>query len=123
MDYKQFFNEHMEYVQRKDFENMVKDTYTQDAVLYHNFPFFKGEAPYIHTGHDEIIAAEKVIFDPANQGDITVSEPLNFIGMGNLIAFQLIVTSSNTGKWMTSDAWLLENGKIKIYYASGLKMD
>lgn len=114
-----FFKEHMEYIAKGDYEGMVNDTYADDAVLYHNFPFFKGESPYIARGKKEIIDMEKVIFDPKNQGKITAGDPFNFVATEDFIGFQIIVTSPNTGKWLNTDAWVLRDGKITQYYAMG----
>jgi len=120
---KKFFQEHMEYVARKDFAGMVNDTYTEDVIFYHNFPFFPGNPPYIFRGKEETIRAESTIFDPKNQGQISAGEPFNFVENKDFIGFQIIVTSPNTGKWLITDAWVLRNGKIAVYYAMGYKLE
>jgi|GEM_PF-2029784 len=120
---KKFFKEHMEYLAKNDIEGMVKNTFTEDAVLCHNFRFFKGEPPYTARGAKDIIEMEKVIFDPKNQGIVTAGEPFNVIEEENFLGFQVIATSSNTGRWLMSDAWVLRGGKIAIYYCMGYSLE
>lgn len=115
----QFFKEHMDYVNNGKLEEMVRETYWPDATLYHNFPFFPGNPPYVARGHDAIIQTEKTIFAPNNQGKITAGEPFNFVADGNFIGFQIFVTSPNTGRWLINDAWVLRDNKIQTYYAMG----
>lgn len=119
----QFFKEHMDYVLNGEVERMVRETYQPDSVLYHNFPFFPGEAPYIARGHDEIIYHEKTIFAPENQGQITAGDPFNFVAREDMIAFQIIVTSPNTGRWLVTDCWFLREHKIQLYYAMGYLLE
>ena len=101
----------------------MRETYTEDAALYHNFPFFPGDPPYVALGHDEIIRHEKVIFAPENQGKIEAGEPFNFVATDDFIGFQIFVTSPNTGRWLLTDAWSLANGRIKTYYAMGYRLE
>jgi len=118
---RQFFNEHMEYVFRKDFAGMVADTYTDDCVLIHNFPFFDSPPPYTVRGKQAIIDAETTIFE--HQGDIEAGEPFNFVEGDDFIAFQIIVTSPHTGRWLINDYWDLRDGKIARYFAYGYHLE
>jgi hypothetical protein len=38
---KAFFDRHMQYIMANDVEGMVKDTYTEDAILFNAFPFLE----------------------------------------------------------------------------------
>ena len=122
-DPKAFFDAHMRYVEAGELDAMVRNTYAEDAVLYHNFPFFDGQPPYVVRGHDAIIATEKTIFAPENQGKIEAGEPFNFVGRDDFIGFQIFVTSPNTGRWLITDCWVIRDGKIAVYYAMGYRFD
>ena len=122
-DPKAFFDEHMRYVLSGDLDAMVRNTYHEDAVLYHNFPFFDGEPPYVAEGHDAIIATETTIFAPENQGKIEAGEPFNFVGRDDFIGFQIFVTSPKTGRWLITDNWMIRDGKIAVYYAMGYRFE
>lgn len=118
-----FFDAHMRYVLEGRLDEMVRTTYHEDAVLYHNFPFFEGDPPYVAKGHDAIIATESTIFAPENQGQIEAGEPFNFVGRHDFIGFQIIVTSPNTGRWLITDTWSIRDGKIAVYYAMGYRFE
>lgn len=49
---RQFFEEHMRYVAAQDIDTMVNQTYTDDAILYHNFPYFDGPPPLVNGFND-----------------------------------------------------------------------
>jgi len=119
---RKFFEEHMQYIATKDIASMVNNTYTEDAILYHNFPFFDGPPPYVVQGKEAIIKAKETIFAPENQGDIQAGEPFNFVESKDFIGFQIVVTSPNTGKWLITDAWVLRDGKIARYFAMGYRL-
>lgn len=118
---RQIFEEHMEYVKNKDFEGMVNDTFTDDAVLYHNFPFFDSPPPYVVKSKKAIIEAEIAIFE--RQGDLEVGEPQNFSESDDHLCYQIEINSPNTGRWMVTDFWYLKDGKIFQYFAYGYKLD
>ncbi len=110
------FEQHMGYLSRGDIEGMVRDTFTEDIVMYHNMPFFEGKPPYTLHGRKEVTASQKVIFDPKNQGIVTASDPFNVVEDGDFLGFQAIVTSQNTGKWLMSDVWQLRGDTIAVYW-------
>ena len=120
---RKFFEEHMQYLAAKDVAGMVNNTYTEDAILYHNFPFFDGDPPYIVQGREAIIKTEEIIFAPENQGEIEAGEPFNFVESEDFLGFQIIVKSPNTGKWLITDAWVLRDGKIARYFAMGYRLE
>ncbi len=107
---RKFFDEHMQYVAANDIAGMVNNTYTEDAVFYNTFPIINSPTPNIIRGREEIINAQKAIFE--QQGNIKAGEPYNFIEDGDVISFQIEVTSPNTGKWKIADVWLMRDGKI-----------
>ncbi|HYW78451.1 MAG TPA: nuclear transport factor 2 family protein [Thermoguttaceae bacterium] len=118
---RKFFDEHMEYIMAKDFAAMVNETYTDDCVLVHNFAFFDDPPPYTVRGKEAIIEAETKIFQ--RQGDIEPGEPFNFVEGDDFLAFQIIVTSPNTGRWLINDVWHLRDGKIDRYFAFGYHLE
>jgi len=114
------FEEHMRYVRAKDIAGMVHDTFHDEAVYYHNFPFFETPPPFVITGKDKIIAALSTVFE--RQGDLRVGEPMGWSESDNHIAFQVLVTSPNTGSWLVSDFWYLRDGKVFQYFGYGMPM-
>jgi hypothetical protein len=117
---REMFEEHMRYVRAQDIAGMVRDTFHDEAVYYHNFPFFETPPPFVITGKDKIIAALSTIFE--RQGDIRVGEPMGWSESDNHIAFQILVTSPNTGSWLVSDFWYLRDGKVFLYFGYGMPM-
>lgn len=113
---RRFVAEHTRYIANQDIERMVRQTYAEDAVLYHNFRYFDGEPPYIHRGQADIIHAQRVIFDPKNLGNIQVGEPFNFIEAEDTIFFQVVVTSPTQGRRINTDFWIVRDGKLYRQY-------
>ena len=56
---REVYETHMRYIADQDIEGLVHDTYTDDAVLVHNFPYFPGPGPYRHEGKQAIIEAQR----------------------------------------------------------------
>ena len=123
---RQFFEDHMRYIAAQDIATMVDKTYSDEAVLYHNFPYFPGNAPYIHRGKKDIIEAHKTIFAPDNHGAITaVGDVFNFIeGIQDTTSlfFQILIKSPTKGLFLNSDFWILENNKMKHQFVVGYKL-
>lgn len=111
------FDEHMRYVRAMDIEGMVRDTFDDEAVYYHNFPFFETPPPFVLTGKGKIAHALKIIFE--RQGNLRVGEPMGWSESDHHIAFQVVVTSPNTGSWLVSDFWYLRDGKVFLYFGYG----
>lgn len=119
-----FYREHMKYIAAKDIAGMVNETYADDAILYHTFPYFPGTPPYVHHGKWEIIEAHRIIFAPENHGAIVPEgDVFNFMegeaGVSSLF-FQLKVRSPNRGLFLNSDFWIIENGKMKHQFVTGV---
>lgn len=117
MNGREFFEWHMDFVARNDMQAMVGETFSEDAIFCHNFPFFEGKPPYYACGHKEIVNHLEVIFSPSNQGEIQAGEPFNFVATDDFIGFQIFVESPNTGMALVTDTWVLKDNRIKIYYA------
>jgi len=117
---RRLWEEHMKYVIAMDIEGMVNNTFHDDAVLYHNFPFFDTPGPYVVKGKKDIIAHEKVIF--TRQGKMEVGEPFDWSESDSHICYQIVVNSPNTGRWMVTDFWYLKDHKIFQYFAYGYKL-
>ena len=114
---RQMWEEHMKYILAKDIAGMVNDTFQEDAVCYHNFPFFDSPPPYVIKGKQNIIRALATIFE--RQGALKAEEPFGWSESDDHIAYQIIVDSPNTGRWMVTDLWLLRDGKITHYFGYG----
>jgi hypothetical protein len=123
---RRFFEEHMRYITAQDIEKMVNETYADDAVLYHNFPYFEGSPPFLHRGKREIIDAHRTIFAPQNHGAIEpVGEVFNFIeGVGdtNSLLFQILIKSPTKGLFLNSDFWIFGDGKMKHQFVTGYSL-
>ncbi len=115
-----FFNEHMQYVMANDIAGMVANTYTEDAKFYSTFPFLDTPPPNVFQGREEIIKAQKTIFE--RQGKIQADPPYNFIENEEFISFQIKITSPNTGKWIVTDVWAMRDGKIAHQFVLGDKI-
>ncbi len=112
---RQFFDEHLEYIFAGDIEGMIRETYTEDAVLISPFDIYEETSPpHIVRGHDELIQFFNDYM--AWQGAINVESIDQFAGTNESIFFQATFTS-NTGRWVVGDAWHLEDGKIAVHYS------
>ena len=117
------FNTHMEYIARQDIEALVHDTYTDDCVLYHNFPYFPGDVPWVHTGQAAIIAAQQTIFAPENHGAIRArGEVFGVIEGTDSIMFQILIESPTKGLFLNTDFWLIRDGKLWQQYVLGYRL-
>ncbi len=116
---RQFFEEHMRYVAAQDIDTMVNQTYTDDAILYHNFPYFDGLPPYIHQGKEAIIKAQRTIFDPRNHGAIEAGAPFNFIEGDDFIFFQIPIKTPDRGNWVNTDFWAIRDNKLAYQFVFG----
>jgi ketosteroid isomerase-like protein len=120
---REFFEEHMRYVAAQDIDTMVNITYTDDAVLYHNFPYFEGLPPYTHQGKEAIINAQITIFNPQNHGAIKAGEPLNFIEGEDFIFFQIPITTPDRGNWVNTDFWVIRDNNLAYQFVFGYRVD
>lgn len=111
---KQFFDEHMKYFASGDMAGMIKDTYTEDAILYNAFPFLDTPPPNVIQGQEELIKVFEAYLE--YQGEIQVDSLYNFLETEDVISFQATITSPKTGKWAVGDAWLLRDGKIARHF-------
>lgn len=127
MTAREFYDEHMRYIAAQDIARMVNETYADDAILYHYFPYFPGPGPYVHRGKHDIIEAHRTIFAPQNHGAIqAVGEVFNFIeGSGdaeNTLFFQVLIQSPTKGLFLNTDFWIFENGKMKHQFVTGYQL-
>jgi len=117
-----FFEEHMRYVLAGDIETMVNETYTDDAVLYHNFPYFDGPPPYTHRGKQAIIHAQQTIFLPENHGAIGAGDPFNLIDGLDFLFFQIPIQTRDKGRWQNTDFWTIRDGKMAYQFVFGYRI-
>jgi len=111
----------MRYIAANDIVGMVNNTFTDDGVLYHNFPFFESPPPYVVRGKNAIIQANTLIFQ--RQGKIEAEEPFNFAEGDDFICFQIKFRSPNTGRWLVNDFWLLRAGRIAHCFSFGYPIE
>lgn len=118
---RKFFDQHMEYIVNQDMVGMIKDTYTEDAILYNAFPFHDTPPPNVIQGQENLIDVfEKYL---AYQGGIEVNNLYNFLETDDVISFQAVITSPKTGKWVVGDTWLLREGKIARHFGFAHHLD
>jgi hypothetical protein len=120
---RQVYETHMRYIAEQNIEGLVNATYTDDAVLVHNFPYFPGAGPYRHRGKQAIIDAQKTIFAPENHGAILAGPTFEYIESGSSIVFQLHILSPTRGRWMNTDLWNVRNGLLAEQYVLGYPLD
>lgn len=111
---RQFFEEHMQYLMDKNVADMVKNTYTEDAILYNAFPFLNSLPPNVIEGQDRLIKAFEDYLE--YQGDIQIDSLYNFLKTEDVISFQGTITSPKTGKWVVGDIWLMRGQKISRHF-------
>lgn len=116
----EFFNQHMEYIGRKDVAGMIDDQYTQDAVLISPFDVLPdAKPPHIVRGNQALKDFFNTYLDW--QGGLEdVQLPL-FVATENSIFFQATFTSQ-TGHWAVGDAWHMTDGKIDTHYSFAQKV-
>jgi hypothetical protein len=117
------FDRHMRYLAEQDIEGLVNATYTPDAVLVHNFPYFPGDGPWRHRGRQAIIDAQRTIFAPRNHGPVLAGPAFEYFEHGNTIAFQLHVLSPTRGRWMNTDLWTIRDGLLAEQYVLAYPLD
>lgn len=120
---REVYETHMRYIAAQDIEALVHETYTDDAVLVHNFPYFPGDGPWRHVGKQAIIEAQRTIFAPENHGAIVAGPTIQFVEDGNTIVFQLHILSPTRGRWLNTDLWTVRDGKLAEQYVLGYPLD
>ncbi|NBD32848.1 MAG: hypothetical protein GVY17_07775 [Cyanobacteria bacterium] len=111
---RQFFNEHMAYIEAKDMVGMVTKTYTEDAIFYNSFPFLETPPPNVIQGSEALIKAYSAFLE--YQGEVQLDSLYNFLETEDVISFQAIITSPKTGRWAVGDIWLMRQGKIARHF-------
>jgi hypothetical protein len=115
-----FFDEHMQYIVAKDVAGMIDNTYTEDAILYNAFPFLDTPPPNVIQGPEELKKVFKAYLDW--QGEIQVDSLYNFLDTEDVISFQAVITSPNTGKWAVGDVWYMQDSKIARHFGFAHKL-
>jgi predicted SnoaL-like aldol condensation-catalyzing enzyme len=114
-----FFDQHMAYISAKDVDGMVDDQYTEEAVLISPFDILDTPPPHIVRGNQALKEFFRKYLDW--QGGIKVESLYNFAELDDSITFHAILTS-NTGRWVVSDAWHMRDGKIDRHYSFAYKL-
>jgi hypothetical protein len=105
-----FFERHMAYIKANDVEGMVRETYTEDAILFNAFPYLDTPPPNIIQGHSALVNAYNQYV--AYTGEISVLSLYNFLDTDDAISFQATLKTANAGTWAAGDCWLMREGKI-----------
>ena len=113
---RQFYDEHMRYLAAGDIVGLINNTYHEDAILFHNLPYFEGPSPHRHQGREEIINAHLVFMRPDNLGAAQVGEMSNWIEDGDHICFQIPLTIPGDGTWVNTTMWVLLGGMLAREY-------
>jgi hypothetical protein len=114
------YEEHMKYVASLDLESMVNNTFTEDAVYYHNLPFFEEEPPHIVRGRRAIIDALTVI--AGRQGAFTVEPPTSFSESDLHVCFHCILKSPNTCGRLLNEFRLIKGDKVSHCFGYGYNL-
>jgi hypothetical protein len=116
---RKFFDEHMDYIGKKDVDGMIDNQYTEDAVLISPFDILDTPPPHIVRGNKALKDFFKKYLDW--QGSINVESLYDFAETDNSVYFQAIFTSK-TGRWFVGDGWHLTGGKIDTHYSYAYKI-
>jgi hypothetical protein len=115
-----FFQEHMGYLMSGDLEGLLKNQYTEDAILITPFDILDVPPPHIiHAGPVMVDFFRKWL---DYHGEMTIDSLYDFAELDDSISFQALITSQ-TGKWVLGEAWHLDGGKIDRHYGFAHKLD
>lgn len=110
---RQFFDEHMDYVAKKDIDGMVNAQYHEDAVLITFFDYKETKPPHYVRGHAEL----KSFFEEYQKilGDIKIKTMTELAETEDTISFQAIF-DCNLGEKKVGDGLYLKDGKISRHF-------
>jgi ketosteroid isomerase-like protein len=118
-----FFNAHVGYLMSNDLDALVKEQYTEDAVLISPFDVLDTPPPHTLRGRQEIknfLGKWLAYHGPSQFESLT-----NFVETEDSISFHSIMVSQ-TGRWMLGEAWHvvggLPNGQIDRHYGFAYKI-
>jgi hypothetical protein len=108
------FDEHMTYLMSGDFEGLVREQYSPDAVLISPFDVLDTPPPHVVPAGPEMADFFKKWAD--YHGEMSVDNLYDFAELEDSITFHALITSQ-TGKWMLGEAWHLgPDDKIDRHY-------
>lgn len=107
------FDAHTNYLWARDFEGMIKNTYTPDAILVSAFDVLDTPPPHVVHAGPEMIDFFVRWFD--YHGEMSFDSLYDFVELGDSIFFQAMMTSQ-AGKWVVGEAWHLVGDKIDRHY-------
>jgi hypothetical protein len=117
---RQFFEQHMAYLSARDIDGLLKNQYTEDALLIAPFDILDVPPPHIIRAGPELIVFFEKWLD-YNAG-MTVDSLYDFTELDDSIFFQRLITSQ-AGKWILGEAWHLAGDKIDRHYGFAHKLD
>jgi hypothetical protein len=111
---RRFFDAHMAYLRANDLEGLLREQYTEDAIMTSPFDILDRPPPHILHAGPGMIAFLRRWLD--YHGTLTVDALYDFCELDDSIFFQAIF-SSRTGRWVVGDAWHMRDGKIDRHYS------
>lgn len=117
---RQFFDQHMAYLSARDLDGLIKNGYTEDAVLITPFDVLDVPPPHIIKAGPALIDFFGKWLD--YHAGMTVDSLYDFAELDDSIFFQALITSQ-AGKWVLGEAWHLAGDKIDVHYGFAHKLD
>ena len=118
-----YFDQHVGYLMRNDIDNLVKEQYTEDAVLISPFDVLDTSPPHTLRGRQAIKNFLQRWLSYHGKSEFT--SLTNFVATEDSITFHSTMVSQ-TGTWMLGEAWHLvgglPRGKIDRHYGFAYKI-
>jgi hypothetical protein len=117
---REFFDQHMAYINTRDLDGLVRNQYSENAVLITPFDILDKPPPHIIQAGPALIDFFVKWLD--YHGAMTIDSLYDFAELDDTISFQALMTSQ-TGKWVLGEAWHLAGDKIDRHYGFAHKLD
>ena len=117
---RQFFDQHMEYLNTRDLDRLVRTQYREDAVLITPFDILDKPPPHIIPAGPALVDFFAKWLD--YHGAMTFDSLYDFAELDDTISFQALMTSQ-TGTWVLGEAWHLAGDQIDRHYGFAHKLD
>ncbi len=117
---RQFFDQHMSYLNTRELDLLVRTQYSENAVLITPYDILDVPPPHIIPAGPALIDFFAKWLD--YHGSMTIDSLYDFAELDDTISFQALMTSQ-TGKWVLGEAWHLAGDKIDRHYGFVHKLD
>jgi hypothetical protein len=110
----QIFEQHMGYLMGRDLEGLLKNQYSEDAILISPFDILDVPPPHVVKAGPAMIDFFTKWLD--YHGEMSLDSLYDFAELDDTVHFQAQITSQ-TGKWVLGEAWHMNaDKKIDRHY-------